>query len=90
MPPEVRGDVVRKTTTTLDVQFRVIERSGADIRTVRVWDNKGWTLELEPPLTPNSTVSYTGLAKAVEKDRFPLTIEVTDCDLHGWLFTTPY
>lgn len=90
MPPEVRGDVVAMTTATLDVRFRVIERSGVDIRTVRVWDNMGWTLELEPPLNPYSTASYVGVAKAVDKDRLPLTIEVTDCDLHGWLFTTPY
>ena len=86
MPPEVRGDVIATTTTTLDVQLKVIERSGIEIRTVRVWDSTGWTLELEPPLNPGSTTSYVGVAKAVDKDSLPLTIEVTDCDLHGWLF----
>ena len=90
MPPEVRGDVVAMTTTTLDLQFHVSERSGVEIRTVRVWDNAGWVLELEPPLDPYSTASYVGLVKAVDKDRLPLTIEVTDCNLRGWLFTTPY
>lgn len=90
MPPEVRGNVVGKTDHTLDVQFQVVERNGLDIRTVRIWDNTGNTLELDPPLVPYSAASYVGVAKAVDKGRFPLTVEVTDCDLHGWLFTTPY
>lgn len=88
MPPQVRGDVVAISASTLDVQFRVIERSGVDIRAVRVWDNMGWTLELEPRLPPCSTSNYIGLARAVDKQRLPLTIEVTDCNLRGWLFVT--
>lgn len=90
MPPKVIGDVVATTTTTLDVQFQVIEQSGIDISAVRVWDRKGWTLQLEPPLHPYSTAKYTGLVKAVDKNRFPLIVEVTDCDLRGWLFTKLY
>ena len=86
MPPKVRGDVVSMTTTTLDVRFRVTERSGVDIRSVRVWDSMGWTLELEPPLNPYTSPSYVGVAKTVDKDSFPLTIEVTDCDLRSWRF----
>ena len=90
MPPEVRGDIIAMTTSTLDVRFRVVERSGIDISSIRVWDSMGWNLELKPPLNPYSSPIYVGVAKAIDKGRFPLTIEVTDCDLHGWLFTTPY
>ena len=86
MPPKVRGDVISVTGNTLDVRFRVTERSGIDIGSVRVWDSMGWMLELQPPLNPYTSPNYVGVAKTVGKDSFPLTIEVTDCDLHSWRF----
>ena len=74
------------TTTSLDIRFRVTEHSGIDIGSVRVWDSMGWMLELHPPLNPYTSPNYIGVAKTVDKNSFPLTIEVTDCDLHSWRF----
>jgi hypothetical protein len=78
--PSVSGDVVGMTPTTLDYEIRIMADPGALLRSVTVWDTMGIPLPFEPAIEPCASNFYIGRAFGIARGRFPLSIEVSDCD----------
>ena len=78
--PEVAGNHGEETPAWIDYEFRVLADPGTQLRSFTVRDTWGMTVELEPTLEPCTTDYYTCVARRVARNRYPLSVEVTDCD----------
>lgn len=80
--PTVSGGVVASTASTLDYELRIMVDPGTQLKSFTVQDTMGMIIDFEPALEPCTSEWYMGRSLGIVRDRFPLSVEVTDCDDH--------
>ena len=78
--PEVTGSHGDTSPAWVDYEFRVLANPGTQLRSLTVRDTWGMPVEVEPELEPCTTDYYTCIARRVARNRYPLSVEVSDCD----------